>query len=298
MVREYESIVKEMKDEYTRPPDLRNEELIFGPQVLPVLFTKMSSCEKEAYTAKMLHVGPSNKFFTKPGFKSENEDEIIWDVSDDKRGVFTDDGCFVLEDDAAKVSTALWFFQVNSGQIQGPFTSHEMAEKSTRKELDAAVIKRDRDSVFLGYKELETQCPVFSDDPRINEMFVEAAQKAVAQKVETVKKPFAESAKETPRLKSAEVQEILEKCKKSKDFLLRKKSKVDIAKVEQRLKGLDKATCVGIISEVTGMGKADSEAFLDLFATESKLPVCCNIDDEGFEAVVPRDARNSSRRSH
>lgn len=291
--RSYGDVFEEIRREYAKPSDLENSELILGQEVEPFIFAQLSGCEKDAYSLKALHVGLNNKFLPKASnFRYEDDGEIIWDVDHSLRGSFTQEGRFVLEKDTENVQETMWFVQTKKKQIRGPFTLFEMKEKMKKSELDHAMIKRDKDAVFISFRDVQKRCPgVFGDMDKIDEMFSTMETKLENKdfrKIGVAIKPDPGSfVKSTRKIGSQEVEDSIENSTKSKAFLLRKRSKASLRDVVKKAEGHSKAMCLKIISEATGMGKFDCEAFLDIFVAESKLPLCCDVDDEGFEAASP-----------
>lgn len=298
MSERYKSIIEEIKQEFARPKDLKNEELIFGPNVVPVLFTEITFAEEEAYASKMLHVGPVSKFFPKPNFKFSEENDIIWNLDESKKSTFNEEGKFVLEESFHEPSSTLWFFLLRKDHVHGPFTSAEMREKAKNNELEDAMIKRNNDIVCVSFKKLKSLCPdLFDDEKGVEAIFLEEKHMAELQKHNQKELSGTDKRERLEeRLPKGAVTDILGKCTKSRDFLTRRKSKASIAEVGIKLEGQDKNTCIKVISEVTGMSKSDCETFLDIFIEESKLPICCNVDKEGFEALVTKNQRSSNAR--
>ena len=283
--RAYENIVDEIRRGFAKPKDLENAELLFGQEIEPVLLAELTESEREAYSLKALHMGPSNKFFSKPSTKNDEEDEIIWNTEEGRRGFVVDGGRFVLGKSPKKQSRTMWFVQARKKQMLGPFTLVEMKEKLRNNELENSMVKREKDPFFLCFKKIQKSCPtIFDDEKGIEELFAGTAQET-ARKDVSVPKEEKITSRERKEMTEDKLHSLLEGCTKSKAFLLRKKSRAGIIEVEKGARDLDKAACLKIISEVTGMKKVDSEAFLELFLGESKLGLCCNVDDDGFEAV-------------
>lgn len=299
MSERYSSIIDEIKKNvFERPKDLKNEELIFGSRVVPVLFTDTTFAEDEAYASKMLHVGHVSKFFTKPNFKFGEENDIIWNLEKNKQGTFDEEGRFVLEECFDEPSNTLWFFQVRKDHMHGPFTSAEMREKAKNNELENAMIKRNNDAVCISFKRLkELSLNLFDNEKGIEAVFLEEIR-VKEMKMQKLREHAGVDKQEIPEKKVSEmsITDVLQKCNKSKDFLIRKKSKANIEDVGKKLEGQDKSTCIKTISKITGMGRIDSETFLDIFIEESKLPICSNVDKEGFEIFVINNQKNNTHR--
>lgn len=298
MSERYNSIIEEIKNGFAKPKDLKNEELIFGPRVVPVLFTETTYAEEEAYASKMLHVGPVSKFFTKPSFKFGDENDIIWNIDENKKGTFDEDGRFVLEESMNEPSNTLWFFQIRKEHMHGPYTTAEMREKAKNNELEHAMIKRNNDAVCVSFKRLkDLSLSLFDNEKGIEAVFLEEIRAAEIQeqKQRETSKAGRRAHPEALILEES-VADILRRCNKSRDFLMRRKSRASMEDIEQKLEGKDKSTCIRVISKITGMSMADSETFLDIFIEESKLPICSNVDKEGFEIFVANDQKSNTHR--
>lgn len=298
MSERYSSIIEEIRSGFTRPKDLKNEELIFGPRVIPVLFTDITFAEEEAYASKMLHVGPISKFFAKPSFKFGEENDIIWNLDENTKGTFDEEGRFVLEECFSEPSNTLWFFQIRKDLMHGPFTSTEMREKARNNELEDAMIKRNSDPVCISFRRFkDLSLSLFDNEKDIEAVFLEEIHEAemYKQKQRELDRPDKRECSDKKILEGS-IAEILGKCIKSRDFLIRRKSKANIEDLGKKLEGQDKSTCIKTISKITGMGRLDSETFLDIFIEESKLPICSNVDKEGFEIFVISDQKNNTHK--
>lgn len=289
--RSYEDTVEEIRRGFTKPRDLKNSELILGQEVAPFIFTKITGIERDAYNLKMLHVGPSSRFVPKASsFRYDDDCEIIWDIDENVKGTFNEEGRFVLEERPENMHETMWFVQAKKNQMHGPFTLGEMKEKMKNGDLEHGMIKRDKDSVFVSFKRIQKICPnVFGDKDKIEEIFSNEEAKDVPKEVTGSIIAKNTKNKDTPRchreITDEEVWSMIGGCSKSKAFLLRKKSRVRLEEVVEKARGRKKITCLKIISDITGMNKFDCEAFLDIFVSESKLPLCCDVDDDGFEVV-------------
>lgn len=285
--KKFDELLSKIKSGMAKPTDLNEKSIIIGESKVPVLLTPMTGEEREAYEDKKIHVDISNNYSKSYGKKQDKRDEetdILWNTADieDKIVFFNDQGRLIV--DSLPNTSTFWFIEDKDNQkTLGPYTIADMMEKMKSKELKDCKIKRGKDNKFISIAEVINNCPkLFEDDEKnIDKLFeknninVEVnVEKVIEQKKQPIKKN-----------EPVDIKTVINNCTKSVDYLSKKTVKINILDIYKKIFNLTKNQAIRSINKMTGMSMIDSEIFMNLFIKESVIPVCSNVDEDGFESI-------------
>ncbi|KAK1350851.1 hypothetical protein LUQ84_3415 [Hamiltosporidium tvaerminnensis] len=249
----YEEVYEILKNGCDKPADLNFDEMIMldHPEE-PHIYKKLTESEEIAYKDKKYGI---SSFIPKkaPNYKRRQDnaafnDESVWnvDLTSETSGSFDAKGMFIaskaVEDISFENLDCCWLLKDSNKKILGPFVSNEMEEKMKNNLLDNFYLKRECDKIFLPFVTLKEKFsnPFTVEKNIVDNFFTESE---LQQNLKTLK--ISDKNEQTPKKKPAknivkkekniedelsesEIKKILENCKKSQNFLIKRNVKIGL----------------------------------------------------------------------
>ncbi|TBT98829.1 hypothetical protein CWI39_2254p0010, partial [Hamiltosporidium magnivora] len=93
-------------------------------------------------------------------------------------------------------------------------------------------------------------------------------------------------------LSESEIKKILENCKKSQNFLIKRNVKIGLDEIRSNLIKMKKEMGLSWLARTTSMNNIECNDFLELLIEESKIRICLDIDKDGFLIINETDFKS------
>ncbi|TBT98475.1 hypothetical protein CWI39_2418p0010 [Hamiltosporidium magnivora] len=313
----YEEVYEILKNGCDKPADLNFDEMIMldHPEE-PHIYKKLTESEEIAYKDKKYGI---SSFIPKkaPNYKRRQDnaafnDESVWnvDLTSETSGSFDAKGMFIaskaVEDISFENLDCCWLLKDSNKKILGPFVSNEMEEKMKNNLLDNFYLKRECDKIFLPFVTLKEKFsnPFAVEKNIVDNFFTESE---LQQNLKTLK--ISDKNEQTPKKKPAknivkkekniedelsesEIKKILENCKKSQNFLIKRNVKIGLDEIRSNLIKMKKEMGLSWLARTTSMNNIECNDFLELLIEESKIRICLDIDKDGFLIINETDFKS------